>query len=243
VNSERAKEILLLYRPAARDDLDPEMNEALRQSELDPELRIWLERHCALQDALREKLRGIQPPPGLRERLLSQQKIVRPHRWRKAPVWLPLAASVALVAGGLWLWWHPRTPDRFADYQSRMVRTVLREYRMDIMTQDLEELRKFLQAQGGVQDFALPAGLARLKLTGGGLFRWRNQPVSMACFDRGDKQMLFLFVLRKSSLKDAPPETPQTGKMNQLLTACWSRDDKTYLLAGPNEADFSSRYQ
>jgi len=88
----------------------------------------------------------------------------------------------------------------------------------------------------------VPRGLKQLQLTGGGLLRWRSQPVTMVCFDRGDKQMLFLFVMARSAVKDPPPETPQVVKVNKLLTAQWSQADKTYLLAGPEEADFVRKY-
>ena len=71
---------------------------------------------------------------------------------------------------------------------------------------------------------------------------FRSNPVTMVCFDRGDKQMLFLFVLKRSALKDPPPETPQLAKVNQLVTASWSRGDNIYVLAGPEEADFAGKY-
>jgi hypothetical protein len=85
-------------------------------------------------------------------------------------------------------------------------------------------------------------GLERLQLTGGGRLTWRSNPVAMVCFDRGDKQMLFLFVMKRSAVKDPPPETPQLARVNQMVTASWSRGDNTYVLAGPEEADFLKKY-
>ncbi len=88
----------------------------------------------------------------------------------------------------------------------------------------------------------MSAGLNKLQLTGAGLLRWRSNPVSMVCFNRGDNHMLFLFVMNRSALKDAPPDIPRLGKVADLVTASWSQGDKTYLLAGPEEPDFGAKY-
>ena len=84
--------------------------------------------------------------------------------------------------------------------------------------------------------------LERLHLTGVVRLTWRSNPVAMVCFDRGDKQMLFLFVMKRSAVKDPPPETPHLAKVLQLLTVSWSRGDNTYVLAGPEEAGFVRKY-
>ena len=64
----------------------------------------------------------------------------------------------------------------------------------------------------------------------------------MVCFNRGDNQMLFLFVLDHSAVKDPPPAVPKLSKVNKMVTASWTGDGKTYLLAGPEEADFVRKY-
>jgi hypothetical protein len=85
----------------------------------------------------------------------------------------------------------------------------------------------------------LAKGLEQLPITGGVVTRWRGNAVSMVCFDRGDKQMLFLFVLDRSAFKDAPPAAgqAQVEKVNRLLTSSWSEGDKTYILAGPEDTE------
>ena len=68
-----------------------------------------------------------------------------------------------------------------------MVSTALREYRMDIVTNDMRTLRHALQAKGAPADYELSQGLETMQLTGGAALTWRNHPVSMVCFDRGNK--------------------------------------------------------
>ncbi len=236
-----AKDILLIYRPGCGDEGDTEVAEALGLAREDSELGRWFDEHCAFQTAMRDRFRRIQPPGPLREQILASQAIVARRAWWRNPPW-QIAAALVFFLGLTALWFKPRTPDRFSDYQARMVRSALREYRMDVVTNSMPQVRQFLAAKGAPADYVLPKGLESLQLTGGGLLRWRNQPVAMICFNRGDNQMLFLFVMDQAAVADAPPETPQVTKLNRLLTARWTKAGRTYLLAGPEEANFAGKY-
>lgn len=244
MNPSQAKTILLRHRPGTADDHDPEILEALALAREDPALRHWLEQHHAFQAAMRAKLRALPAPEALKARILAAPARARPPaRWRR-PAW-QMAAALAFLLGlaGLWLWpVTTATPRRFGDFQARMVRTVLREYRMDVRTNDHAAVRRHMANGGAPADYVVPAGLARRVLTGGGLLRWRNQPVSMICFNRGDDEMLFLFVLPRTAVKDPPPAAPQPGRINKLRTASWTQGNNTYLLAGPDEPDFPRYY-
>ncbi|MGZ5569420.1 MAG: hypothetical protein ACXWKG_20595, partial [Limisphaerales bacterium] len=103
------------------------------------------------------------------------------------------------------------------------------------------QLRHWMEARRAPADFDVPKGLAQLKLTGGGVLHWHNHPVSMACFDRGDKQMLFLFIMEKNALAD-PPSAPQSEKVKKLATVSWTQGDNTYLLAGPGDMESLRKY-
>ena len=236
-----AKDILLLYRPGAGDARDPDVAAALALTEHDPELRRWFDDHCGFQRAMRTKLRSLAPPEHLADRLLAERKIVRPAWWRH-PATLAAAAALVILGSLAAFWLRPPMPDQFADYRARMVRAALRDYRMDVVTNDMTQLRQFLATRGAPADYAVSAGLQQLPLTGGGAKVWRSNPVSMVCFDRGESQMVFLFVVKRSALKDAPPATPVVAKVNKLFTAGWSRGDKVYLLAGPEETELVQKF-
>lgn len=242
MTSAEARRILLRYRPGFGDADEPEIAEALGLAGRNPELARWFEQHCGFQTVMRTRFRTIAIPAELKERLLAAPKIIPRRRWWRHPAWLSAAAAVVLLAGLAVFWLPPRAPDRFVNFQNRMVGTVLREYRMDVVTNDMRPVRQFLAGKGAPSDYELTKGLARLQLTGGGLLRWRSNPVSMVCFDRGDRQMLFLFVMKRSAVKDPPGENPQVARVNQLLTVTWARGDNAYLLAGPEESDFIRKY-
>ncbi len=235
MNSQEAKAILSLCRPGSTDANDPQVAEALEQTRRDPDLRRWFEQSCAFHAAMREKFRQIPVPPDLKETLLAMNKVVRPAWWRQ-PVWLAAAAAIVLLLGGAVFWSQTRPQDQFSEYRSRMVRTALRRYRMDIVTNDLNQVRQFMKRRGTPADYILPQAVEKLSVTGGGCLRWRDNPVSMVCFDRGDQQMLFLFVMARSALHDAPPPTSEVAKVNKLLTTSWSQGEMTYVLAGPEDS-------
>ena len=238
----QAKEILLLYRPGTADAEDPQVVAAVELARRDPELARWFERHCAFQNAMRAKLRQIEVPAHLKAALLAQQNIIRLPIWWQRPVWLAAVAAVVLFLGLAAIWLNPAHPDRFANFQARMVSTALREYRMDLVTNDMRQLRQFIAGKGAPSEYQLPKGLEKLQLTGGGCLQWRSHPVAMVCFNRGDDQMLFLFVMKRSALKDPPAETPQVSKVAELQTVSWTYGEYTYVLAGPEEPQFLSKY-
>jgi hypothetical protein len=243
---DQAKQTLLLFRPGTADAQDPQIAEALELARQDPDLGVWFENHRAFQQAMRRKFRQIEPPAHLKASLLIRDAVrpgvVAPRLWWRQPLLLALAAALVLLLGIAVLWLASPHHDQFANYRARMVSTALREYRMDLITNDMRQVRQFLASRGAPANYEVTPGLEKLQLTGAGFLRWRNEPVSMVCFNRGDNQMLFLFVMNRSALKDPPAETPDLATIANLTTASWSRGDKTYLLAGPDEPGFKTKY-
>lgn len=239
-----ARQVLLLYRPGTRDAQDPEMLEAMDLARQDPELGKWFEQHRAFQSAMRDRLRQIDVPEHLKARLLASRKIIRPPVFWQRPVWMAAAAIFMLLLGLALLLSRPSVPDLFANYRETMVSAARRVYGMDLETNDLSQLRQFDSQKGAPADYELSQGLAGLQLKGGGLLRWRGNPISMVCFDRGTNQMLFLFVMKRSALKDPPPNASnaEQEKVEGLMTASWSRGDNAYLLAGADEPGFAQKY-
>ena len=192
------------------------------------------------------KFQQIEVPAHLKSSLLIRGTVppgvVTPRPSWRSPVWLTATATVLLLLGAVVLWLRPHRPDRFADYQARMVSEAQREYRMDLVTNQMQQIRQLMASHGAPADYHVTRGLEHLQLTGGGCLTWRSQPVAMVCFDRGDKQMLFLFVMKRSAVNDPPPPAPQLAKVREMLTASWTQGDNTYVLAGPEEADFLKKY-
>lgn len=240
-----AREILLLYRPGTSDGEDPQIIEAMDLARRDPELSKWFAQQQAFQIAMKARFREIPAPEHLKLALLARQKVVHPPVFWRRPVWVAAAAIFAVLLGLAAFVTRPSVPNRFGHYRETMVNAAVRMYGMDLQTNDMMQLRRFVGSHGAPDDYQLTGGLAQLQLKGGGLQRWRGNPVSMVCFDRGGGTMLFLFVMKQSAVKDPPPQSPQKAVVAQvdgLMTASWSKGGDTYVLAGPGEPSFPEKY-
>src|SRR5205823_2471102 len=96
MNSDEAKNILLLYRPGRADPGDGHVGEALEQAERDPELHRWFEQTSRFHEALSEKFQQIPVPSDLKYAILARRRIVQPLWWQQ-PVWMAAAAVIVLL--------------------------------------------------------------------------------------------------------------------------------------------------
>ena len=119
MNTHEAKEILLLYRGAI-DDSDPQFHEALVHAKSDPELGQWLREQTKCYDTIRTRLRAIDPPPGLSEKIVRKRPIPFPRDWSRIA---QLAAAVLVSVGttALLLKWSERHHSSVAGAQEILV--------------------------------------------------------------------------------------------------------------------------
>ena len=94
MNTREAKEILLLYRGRI-DDSDTQFRAALEYAKSDPELGQWLREQTAGYDMIRTRLRAIEPPPGLSEKIVRRRPIPFPRDWSRIG---QLAAAILISA-------------------------------------------------------------------------------------------------------------------------------------------------
>ncbi len=243
MDREQAKAVLALYRPGREGEDGPEMAEALAVAERDPELARWLEERSAVYRAIQAKFKSIEVPDGLKEQILAERVTRTKISWARSPGFLAAAAVLVVSLGLAVFWLRPRPENKFAVYRNRMAGTALRDYRMDLVTNDLNAIRQFLQTNKGYGDYVLTKPLAALPGVGCALLSWRAHPVSMVCLEVGQQNPLYLFVIDRSALADPPPASaPQFARVGKLATASWSQGDKAYLLAGLGDEAFLRKY-
>ena|SRR5436309_438690 len=92
MNTREAKKILLLYRGPI-DDSDPQFQAALDYAKNDPELGQWLREQTECYDTIRAKLRAIELPPGISEKIVRDRPIPFPGDWSRIA---QLAAAVLI---------------------------------------------------------------------------------------------------------------------------------------------------
>lgn len=238
MNRDEAKEILLLYRHGTADATDAQFAEALALTKRDPELKHWFVRHGALQFVLREKFRALTAPAGLKEQIISEQAALVKRLFWQRHARLVATAAVAVMLVLLAFWLRPRaSDDTFAIYQSRMVGIALRGYAMNLVTNDAAQIRAWLAENRAPADYVLPASLEKFAVTGCAVQSWQGAHVSMICFRTGqplppgEQSDLWLFVIDRASVKDAPASgEPHFARVNQLITATWTAGGKLYVL-------------
>ena len=235
MNAQEAKLILAAYRPGSRDADDPRVAEALEQVQRDPSLKSWFDQHAIFQNAMRESFRRIPVP----EDFIGS--IVRPAFaalrfawWERRALWAA-AAGIALLLTLSLPSPKSRSQGSLEVYRARMVRAPLREYRMDVVTNDMAQIRRFLAANRAPSDYELPGNLARLTPVGAGLLSWQGQRVSMVCLESDDKNPAFLFVVDQSAISRPPKSAPEFAQVNRLMTASWTQGNKVYVLAAPGD--------
>ncbi|HVY69588.1 MAG TPA: hypothetical protein VHH73_06640 [Verrucomicrobiae bacterium] len=236
MDSQQARHILRLYRPDGPDQDDPEMLAALELAARDPELKAWLDQEMARQAVLRAKFREIVPPAGLKASILKQRPIAQ--KVISFPALAALAASLALMAGLAVFWFSGGQSNHFSLYRDRMVSNALRNYRMNLVTRDLGQIRDYLRKNSAHGDYALTPQLAKLPGEGCAVLHWHGREVSMICLDAGAGKPddLYLFVIDRGDVRSAPRDSaPNFAKVNKLMTASWSVGGKVYLLAGKGD--------
>ncbi|MDE3099459.1 MAG: hypothetical protein KGJ88_08285 [Verrucomicrobiota bacterium] len=247
MNHDQAKNILLLYRPGMADADDSQVAEALALARRDPELGRWFEEHCARQEAIRLKFRQITVPEALKEQIISEQAAFsrrKAIREKIVAVAAVAAIVVSLITLAPFLLPHRTTVDNTViAYENRMVGVALRGYDMDLKTNDPALIQAYLAKNGAPADYHLSAALRKAALTGCAIEGWRNAKVSMICFRTGrplrpgQQSDLWLFVVDRASVKNAPPPgPPKIAAVNRLITAVWTRGARLYLLGTEGNA-------
>jgi hypothetical protein len=243
VDKTEAREVLRLHRPGLPDEADPRMADALRLAQEDSELAQWFEAHCQFYITMRARLKEIPVPADLHEKILRGEAIRRGRIVALRPFLVPLATAAMLILLGVaaWSFKSRMRGDVFADARERIVKQAERGYSMTKTSTNLALIHEFLVANK-FPDYTLTKPLANLSGLGCATVDWRGRKVSMVCLLTRQNQELFLFVMDRANLGKAP-ETGQTEftRIQKLMTASWTQDDKIYILAGTGkEADLKA---
>jgi len=206
-------------------------------------LAHWFEQLQQTDAAIRRQLRETPVPFGLKQRILAEQKIVRPDfGWRKPAVIAAAAAVVVLSVLSAWIIQRSASNGLNA-YRADMVRYVSASYSSTfIKATSFDELRQVLASRKWPTDFIIPDRLRSVTVIGGSAVEWKGHKVALACMKEG-RHGLWLFVIDKSALPDAPKtETPQVKEVESSPTAAWSRDGKAYVFTVQGDEAFLRKF-
>lgn len=119
MTTSEAKQRLFLYRGPI-DDGDPQFQEALAHARRDPELGEWLREQTECYDSIRAKLRGIEPPARLSDKILRRRPIPFPVDWLHIGQ-LAAAILISVSVTALLMKWSERRNHSVAGAQEILV--------------------------------------------------------------------------------------------------------------------------
>jgi hypothetical protein len=233
---ETAKFILRAYRLDGQDQSDPQFAEALEMAQRDPELARWFAEEQEVDRRLARSFGSFPTPPDLAAQLLAVQKVVVVPFWQRRPVWLAAAAAIVMLLGLVFVTRGPRPGAALAaNAPAELLRLAEQGPHINFMAASFPDLQKWLREQPQPADFTLPERLQTRRFEGCRILDWQGRRVTMLCLDLAGKHV-DLFVLDASQLPSLPASgQPQFARVGEISTATWTRDGKTFLLAGKFE--------
>jgi hypothetical protein len=128
-----------------------------------------------------------------------------------------------------------------AAYQNQMLSIVAPEhFEPEIEVDNLEALRIAFVRRQWPADYHVPSGLRAIEVEGGSLLEWQGQKISLLCLETSDDLYVWMFVLDRSVLTDAPPPgvEPRIAKRGGFTTAAWTGEQRTYLVIADGDEEF-----
>lgn len=237
MNTTEAKFILQACRPDGQDAEDQRFAEALAQAKQDPVLGEWLARERAFDTEVAAKLRGVQPPDGLRAAILAGARMSRPQPWWRQSRVFALAASVVLVCG-LAATWLLRSP---AGDGEQLALGVMAEMSSPahhpVVFGGSGQLHELLASASTRLAGGLPLDFAQLKDEGCRSLKIAGHDVLEVCFERGGNGF-HLYVARGADFPGTDtPGTPIFREQSRLASVSWRDGRHTYVLVTDGGAD------
>jgi hypothetical protein len=149
-----------------------------------------------------------------------------------------MAASIVVFLALNWMFpIRHRAGVSYASFAPRVVEFMGVGPTLPKRSQNPEELRTWLLAQGAPADFQIPAKLRPMKSFGCEVVDVHGRPAYLTCFwvekkpGVDDGSLVHLLVAKRADFQDAPPATPQFREMSGWSFAGWSEGDVIYTMA------------
>ncbi|MGC1481525.1 MAG: hypothetical protein WA771_13570 [Chthoniobacterales bacterium] len=194
-------------------------------------------------EVIAQKLAEITPPEGLRVRLLKQQsadaavpiEATAGAWWSRGGTAIAAAVALALVVAAIYL------GDRSANDGGDSVAAAGADFAeffesgltLDLMTEDLPEVRAWYAARNDGVGFELPSALEGLPPVGCREIEWRGHLGALICFRLKDGQLAHMVVMPREAFTDPPESERRVSRVGDWEQEVWSEGGSTYLLYAP----------
>lgn len=252
MTQDEAKAILQACRGDAEENSDPKVAEALEMAQENPELADWHQNEMKFDEAFFNSFSEIQPPPGLKEKILAEVEAPKvetetavpfpstERHWWQNPKLISMAASIvvlftfgALVLDPQRLMAEPDIPQFYSDVAQHARSFPVMETKSD----DLDHLREYLATKGAPRPGEMPPKIDPLVELGALSMEWEGVPVSIVCM-KGDSYYQ-LFVVAVSVFEDhkALPAAANVAQHDDVALLFWADNDHLYVLATNGSAN------
>lgn len=249
MNIEEAKALLAATRAGESDPDNPDLADALRLAEQEPELAAWLETEYAFDEAFSAKLQEIKPPDDLKARLhalapederlgespaTTDDKVISlPKRawWQRGGILSAAATIVILFAFGTLLL-DPTEVDAsegLPHYYDHVTNHRHSGPELHKALEDMEVIRQELAQKEHPVPGILPDKIDELLEIGYGHFEYKGFPVSVIHMSNGHIYHLYL-IDRSAFDADDNISKPQVLASNKLALMAWMDNDHLYVL-------------
>ena len=240
--------ILGARRPDGSDDSDPEIAAALASAQADPQLSEWTAKESEVDRRLGAALRSVQPPHGLRDRILTGARVSRREAsgfagWFEKNVFgilqrgelAAVAAVIVLLATAVIFNRVSDVPDerpwqvfataKAAEFESGLA-TLEREDAL------FETAAIWMREKACPAPHTLPDGLQGLGLFGCSTLQWNGKPVGIVCFKLDAEREVHLVSISVRDIPETLSEKPVWTEVSGYTTAQWRENDTAYMLMG-----------
>ncbi len=231
MNNDAAKFVLSAYRAGGQDAGDPEFREALKQAEIDPNLRDWLKQEGVLDTAMADGLRQVRPPGDLKAQILAGGRVTRPERWRW-PLRLALAAIVILAAAIVFTRLDLGNPEKVtvSDWQKEALDFLSNNPQLDLLSPKSAKLTAYLRAHNSPTLRDLPRTLNVLSTIGCKELERNGRRISIMCFNGEDGKMVHLVITKREGVLDLKVKEPMIAEHNGWAMATWPEGNHSVML-------------
>jgi len=239
MNAEDAKLILQCRRPRGQDDHDPAISEALAFASCDVAFMEAMRREEALDVAIGERLRSVEPPADLRRKILIGARVTRVRPVWRRPGWLAAAACLVLSVPLAVKYW-PAGPQ--APVYAALTLPELRGLAVHKLSdgpqvagvKSMEDVKSYLARRNA--SCCVSVVPKQLCHSPGGpigcaVYEVKGREVTLICFNAGKLGEVHLFTVDASVLEDRPGgPIYETG--GGWHTCTWPAGGHVLLLAG-----------
>jgi len=239
MNAEEAKLILQCRRANGRDDHDAAIGEALAVIRDDPAATEHLRGEESLDAVIGERLRSVEPPADLLQKILVGGKVTRPKPWWRRPAWLAAAAALAVSVPLAVNYWPGTATNRpvfasitLSDFRTETTQKLNAGPKIRPLS-TIDDVKAHLAAHSLAKYVPVPDNLCHCPggTVGCEIFEWRGKEVTLICFNAGKAGTVHLFTVDASALEDRPGGAI-CQPTNGWQTRAWIEDGRLMVLAG-----------